>query len=130
MQTLGPAHFTKLLLEHLDPRLWSIVDPAINKTLQNFRLPHTHIYFRRIYTKEEIKEHRRENCRRYYNAHNAKCHLSTKKSKLHAKGVVKWPDIDLTPKPRGRPLVYTKEEAQQHKRDYYKRYFYIRSFLK
>jgi len=32
--------------------------------------------------------------------HTGQCDLSTKKSKLHTKGVVKWPDIDLTPRPR------------------------------
>jgi len=46
-------------------------------------------------------------------------------SKLHAKGVVKWPGLDLTPRPRGRPRVYTDEEICQHKRDSYKKHYYV-----
>jgi len=40
----------------------------------------------RIYTNEERKEGKKEQFRKHYHAHRAKCDLSTKKSKLFAKG--------------------------------------------
>jgi len=46
-------------------------------------------------------------------------------SKLRAKGIVEWPGLDLTPKPRGRPRVYTDEEIRQRKRDSYKKHYYV-----
>jgi len=46
-------------------------------------------------------------------------------SKLHAKGVVEWPGLDLTPRRRGRPRVYTDEEIHQCKRDSYKKHYYV-----
>jgi len=46
-------------------------------------------------------------------------------SKLRTKGVVEWPGLDLTPKPRGRPRVYTDEEICQRKRDSYKKHYYV-----
>jgi len=46
-----------------------------------------------------MKQRRRDSYNRYYHAHKAECNLSTKKSKLHAKGVVKKLDIDLTQSP-------------------------------
>jgi len=55
---------------------------------------------RRIYTDEERKERQKEYYKKHYHANRAKCDLSTKKSKLRAKGVVEWPGLDLTPRPR------------------------------
>jgi len=46
-------------------------------------------------------------------------------SKLRAKGVVEWPGLDLTPRPRGRPRVYADEEICQLKRDIYKKHYYV-----
>jgi hypothetical protein len=61
----------------------------------------------------------------YYHAHKDKFNLSTKKSKLQAKGVVEQPDIDLTLRPREWPRVYMEEEAWQQKKDYSKLYYYV-----
>jgi len=79
----------------------------------------------RIYTDEERKERQKEYYKKHYHASRAKCDLSTKMSKLCAKGVVEWPGLDLTPKPRGRPRVYTDEEIHQRKRDSYKKHYYV-----
>jgi len=79
----------------------------------------------RIYMDEERKERQKEYYKKHYHANRAKCDLSTKKSKLCTKGVVKWPGLDLTPRPRGRPRVYTEEEICQHKRDSYKKHYYV-----
>jgi len=78
-----------------------------------------------IYTDEERKERQKEYYKKHYHANRAKCDLSTKMSKLRAKGVAKWPGLDLTPKPRGRPRVYTDEEIRQHMRDSYKKHYYV-----
>jgi len=53
-----------------------------------------------IYTNEERKERQKEYYKKHYHANRAKCNLSTKKSKLRAKGVVEWPGLDLTLRPR------------------------------
>jgi len=79
----------------------------------------------RIYTNEERKERKKEHYRKHYHAQRAKCDLSTKKSKLCAKGVVEWPGIDLTPRPRGQLRVYTEEEACQCRQDHYKNHYYV-----
>jgi len=78
----------------------------------------------RIYTDEERKERQKEYYKKHYLANRAKCDLSTKKSKLCAKGVVEWPGLDLTPRPRGWQRVYT-EEIHQCKRDSYKKHYYV-----
>jgi len=55
--------------------------------------------------RREKSAKRRITKEKHYHAHRAKCDISTKKSKLRAKGVVEWPGIDLTPRPRGWPRV-------------------------
>jgi len=42
-------------------------------------------------------------------SHKAEFILSSKKLKLCTKGVVEWPNIDLTPTSRGRPRAYTEK---------------------
>jgi len=79
----------------------------------------------RISTDEERKERQKEYYKKHYHAHRAKCDLSTKKFKLRAKGVVKWPGLDLNPRPRVQPRVYTEEEICQCKRDSYKKHYYV-----
>jgi len=40
-------------------------------------------------------------------------------------GLVEWPGLDLTPRPRVWPRVYTEEEICQLKRYSYKKHYYV-----
>jgi len=80
----------------------------------------------RIYTDKERRERKKEYYKKHYHANRAKCDLSSKKSKLCAKGIVEWHGLDLTPRPRGRPKIYTEEELKQCRRDQYKNHYCIK----
>jgi len=80
----------------------------------------------KIYTDQERKERKKEYYKKHYHAHKDKCNLSTKKSKLRAKGIVEWHGLDLTPRPRGRPKIYTEEELKQRRRDQYKNHYCLK----